>query len=279
MKDRKGKIDELINYDSLAEAEKITNKSYKEDDTTGWIGLALMQEKAVELNKIMDETGDTKFSETEEGYLKKVESFGFKSILVLPFINERNKIEERFHILFHYDYSILLAFDTSSCEDDGSFARAGKDVPPPSVNGGNFYYNWCYGGDVDTYRITQNGSNIRHGEHNPDYYTNYFDENLSPVLIPKAELETNEDFQKVIKEQKLMLIYAGHHDCREAVKHNISKFLENGTFLKTWKERPFLWLLHHADTKDKGFDHEKINQERIAMLPQDVQDAIKGEKN
>jgi len=69
-------------------------------------------------------------------------------------------------------------------------------------------------------------------------------------------------------------VWVGDHDCREAIKHKIARLEENGQFLTKWLERPFLWLLHYMDTKDKNYDYRAINAERIAMLPDYVQEAI-----
>jgi len=62
----------------------------------------------------------------------------------------------------------------------------------------------------------------------------------------------------------------GGGDCREALKYNIEQLELNGSFVKPWVERPFLWLLHYMDTKVEGYRYEKINAERIAMLPEEV---------
>lgn len=70
----------------------------------------------------------------------------------------------------------------------------------------------------------------------------------------------------------------GSHDCREAFRHKLAQLREHGTFVVKWPNQPFLWLLHYMDTKDDGYDYKAINAARIAMLPQDVQANIRGEK-
>ena len=57
-------------------------------------------QEALKYDALSDAEKDTKFIETEVDYLKKVSDFGFKSLLVEPFINE-DKVEERLHIMFH----------------------------------------------------------------------------------------------------------------------------------------------------------------------------------
>lgn len=63
-------------------------------------------------------------------------------------------------------------------------------------------------------------------------------------------------------------------DAREAIKFQITMLKEEGKILEKWVETPFLWLLHHGDTKDKSYDFNKINQERINMLPEEIRNAI-----
>lgn len=285
-------IEKELNFDSLVKAEKLTGKSYKENDATGWLGMALQMEHSIKMNKLMDETNDTKFSETEEDYFKKVTDFGFKSLVILPFKNEHN-IEERLHIMFHYDYSILLVWDTHTWGDDGSWAKAGKSVPPPSRNGGNFYYNWSpnksYKGDV-----TSTGGYIDNGDNN-NYYSSMFNSDLTPHLLPQELRDiqpkwTNQCFkvfesqlneweykvQSYLVDNPTIRIWSGNHDCREALKFKINRLAENGTFVAKWKKQPFLWLLHYMDTKNEDYNYKVINEERIAMLPVDVQELIKG---
>lgn len=70
-------------------------------------------------------------------------------------------------------------------------------------------------------------------------------------------------------------IYVGSHDCREAIKFKFNNLLNNGTFINDWVDQPWLWLLHYMDTKDKGYDHNAINEERISKLPITIQKIIK----
>lgn len=213
-------IDKLLSYDSLQEAENFTGKSYKEDTLTRTLGLHLLQKNTIEKEALLDSIDDTKFNETEEEYLRKVTDFGFETLVVLPFTNTHN-VEERFYIMFHPEHSILLSWDTFTWEDDGSWAKVGKEVPKPDRNGGNIYFNW---------------------------------ESKSPA--DRRQHST---------------------DCREALKYNIDYLLESGSFLKVWGYQPFMWLLHYMDTNDPHYDYKAINAERIAMLPQDVQNIIKGD--
>lgn len=106
------------------------------------------------------------------------------------------------------------------------------------VNGGNFYYNWRPRGEMDS--VISSGHVTKEG------------------------------------------IWVGSHDCREALVFNISELERHGAILDKWVERPFLWLLHYMDTNGPdgkglgrgGYDHDVINEARIAMLPEEVRKAI-----
>ena len=112
------------------------------------------------------------------------------------------------------------------------------------VNGGKVFYNWETTKREHNHRITSSYSPIEYRNEDGDFYW----------------------------------CIAGDHDCREALIHNMNQLRANGNFLKVWRKSPFMWLLHFGDTEDKNYDYKKINAERIAMLPQHVQDAIKCEK-
>jgi hypothetical protein len=71
-------------------------------------------------------------------------------------------------------------------------------------------------------------------------------------------------------------VLVGYHDAREAIRFRIKRFRDNGQLLAAWIEQPCLWLLHYQDTKVQGYDHKAINAQRIAMLPEHVQRAIRG---
>lgn len=69
-------------------------------------------------------------------------------------------------------------------------------------------------------------------------------------------------------------IYIGSRDAREGLRLFIEEAEQNGEFLQTWIQRPFLWLLHYMDEKVEGYDYKAINATRIAQLPEEVQNSI-----
>ena len=71
-------------------------------------------------------------------------------------------------------------------------------------------------------------------------------------------------------------VYSGSTDIRNGLRYKLGDMLEVGTLLEKWVERPFLWLLHYEDTKAAGYKFDDINAERIALLPENVREAISG---
>lgn len=109
------------------------------------------------------------------------------------------------------------------------------------VNGGKVYYCWRSKPDLDCasrYGLTSSGHYVNYDS--PDKY------------------------------------WVGDHDCREALRYKMQRLEDHGTFLSPWPSdnNQFLWLLHYMDSKQEGYDYEAINKERIAMLPQWVQEMI-----
>lgn len=131
-------LSKLLEFDSLAEAEKITGISYKESEETSFLGLGLMMINNNKKNKILKENRDSTFSNTVEDYIKIIQSIGFEEVLKDPFKNE-DGIIEHFYIFWNKQHSVMIRFDSFTFQDDGSFKNG---APPPSVNGGSMLYNW-----------------------------------------------------------------------------------------------------------------------------------------
>jgi hypothetical protein len=134
---------------------------------------------------------------------------------------------------------------------------------PSSNQEEKLYIMWHPDGillSFDTYRSNLNGGKF--------YYN--------------LKLNDEKDYGKVISSgccTEENVIY-GSHDCREAFRHKLNKLRKYGSFLSCWEEQPFLWLCHHGDTKhdlkypESSELYDKINKERMSMLPECVQKAI-----
>jgi len=286
MSGKNEEIRKALRFDGLHEAEKVTGKSYKTDKITEAIGFMNHINNVQIKQELLESIGDSTFSNTEENYLKIVKSIGFESVLIEPFINKEG-IEERFHIMWNREHSILLKFDTFTWGDDGSWSEG---APPTNVNGGNFYYNWSQNSDSKLH-CTSSGGLVGNGDGQKSY-SYLFNGDFTPHILPEElrsiepklgdnwqEFSSKYDIWKskvnlYVKENNLITIYGGYHDCREAIKFKINQLLDNGRFVKKWVERPHLWLLHYMDTKVDGYDSYQITKERISKLPKFVTDCI-----
>lgn len=262
------KIKKLQSEDPLLIAEKITGKSYKEDEGTLPLGMALHIQKAESMEKLMDAADDTKFSETTDEYIRKITNFGFIKLYQEEFLAKGweagEVIGESLYIFWHEKYSILLSFDTFR----------------GSRNSGKMYYNWSPSNLSSSHSCTESGG----------FEGFYWTEDLSKEILfeEKSPIWNDQPWEefKVIQDQwsdrneahkrehNLKAIWSGDHDCREALKNNVNLMAENGQFLTKWKKQPFLWLLHHGDIKEEGYDHEAISKKRLSKLPEDVRKKI-----
>lgn len=296
----------LLDIDPLAEAEKITGKSYKDEDPdypvpgfneTSALGFALNFEHARNKERVLQEMDDTCFRNTLEDYTRIITEEGFEKILEIPFIGDGwgEPVNDTFFVYWHPD-GILLQFDTYNGNE--------------TINGSTFHYNWVTNSDGMRQNVTSSGGCVRHdqsGEHlsmwdivegkvaiphpTPKFlndsapkYTDYdkYDEYSAKMKVWAAEAK-----QYFEGEHDAKIVYAGYHDGREALRFHIRQLREYGSFLPRWAECNMLHLTHYMDLKKKGDDWkersalmDKINKDRIAMMPKHIQKAINyGKRN
>jgi hypothetical protein len=130
-----------MDADPLDIAEKLTGKSYKEDEETSSLGMLLQFSKTKILNKLLIETNDTIYGMKVSQYLDIATSSGFRIVLELPFDgnvgDNHQTYNEMFYILFHDKYGILLTVETYG---------------ETSVNSSHSYYNWIPN-DIENYHL------------------------------------------------------------------------------------------------------------------------------
>ena len=251
MLDNKSEIIKLKKFDPLAHAEELTGVSYKEDEGTMSIGFGFQLLKSERMNKLMESTDDTKFSETTEEYIRKIESAGFKSVYSEPFVGEDDS-QECLYIFWHDDLSILLIMDTF---------RGNR-------NSAKMYYNFSPNDGAEDWSSS--------GSYHGFYWKSDFSEELPnpngkmPGWGEPGRSEWLEGDEKYRSNNKLRKLWVGDHDAREGIKNTISHMLECGVFLREWKSQPFLWILHHMDTKSDSYDYKSINKRRMSLLPEEV---------
>ena len=259
---------DTLSIDPLAEAEKMTGKSYKEDRDTESLGLLLHVGHTKRKNEILQEAGDTHWGVTPSQVIAMLLKDGFNLLLTLPFegVNvwqgvKHPSYDERFHILFCPRRGILARMETYARGTTNNSAGSTEG----SVNGLNFYYNWRPKSS-DSEDPDHSGGGSSHGVIDP-----------APLFKEEAT-EYNPEGHSYAQ--------IGSFDGREGAFTQLAHMEQNGQFITPWLEQPFLWLLTYMDTKDKEtgnslpsygsgtYDHKAINAERLALLPAEVRKAV-----
>ncbi len=278
-------IKKVLALDPLAEAEKFTGKSYKEDQGTSDLGMLMHLGHVRKKENLLKSIGDTTFSMSVIDYLKVVTEFGFKELLVEDFYSKKHNTHEKLYVMYHYELGILLKFDTFGGQR----------------NGGDFYYNWSPNDNEMRHSLTSSGS-FHWGKKHIGFFEPDFSEPYVIETYPedaKWDLETGYEifkmYQKPIEEEQRRLldeakangkrtVWIGNHDCREGLITNIMALKENGTFIPNWIERECtFWLMSFGDweaNEGKQYhDADNITAERVAKFPEEVQKRIAGRFN
>ena len=229
------KIDRALKFDALAEAEKITGKSYKNDELTESLGFLMHIEAGAAKKKLLQEAGDTHFRMTPQEFIDVIVGYGFEVGYMEQFVDDHydEPSNSTLYIFFHREKGLILKFDTYF---NGT-----------SVNSAKVYYNFqvdekgCLG-EVEGYE----GPHLWH-------YTSsghYEEVDGDPIWI-------------------------GDHDARERLLHNMRKIEEIGHFLPVWRKAPFARFLHYTEYnrgpyKSSDQDvYDAINKKRIdSFCPQ-----------
>lgn len=220
LKDPRTDLGTLLDRDALAEAERFTGQSYKEDSLTANIGLVNHIWLVEDRKRALEAAGDTAYSMRHNDYTRVLSDvLGFTRVLEEPFKGRENT-EELFQIWWHPD-GLLLKTDTFTWEHKQERDR----------NSATVYYNWR----------------------------------------PNADFDYQKHWRILSSYHWTDDIIVGNHDACEGLVYRLSELRKYGDFLPKWRERPWLWLLHHQD--DSG-SYQEINRRRISLLPQEIQDAI-----
>jgi hypothetical protein len=205
-----------------------------------------------------------------ENYIKKIENFGFKKVLEIPFQVkiEPDHIKDTFYVFFHENYGIVLTFDT--------YYNGG------SVNGGNYYFEWEPKKQEDYFRDLLVYCFSKYSPEQADLISEYVSQD--PWYMPGCSggVET-------VGSHK---IWVGDHDCRDScgeITGRINYLAEQGTFLQKWISRSDIFrpkFVHWGDHQthfsapwDEGYKMycdavKNQGRDRYAMLPEKVKNAI-----
>lgn len=124
-------LSKMLRHDPLANAERVTGNSYKEDPATMALGFLSHLEHGKRTESALLRDDDTTFSNTVDRYTRIIIEEGFEKVLELPFVGKAYAGQpvpnERFQAWFHRADAMLLSFDTHA---------------ETHVNGSHLNYNW-----------------------------------------------------------------------------------------------------------------------------------------
>ncbi|GAG96642.1 unnamed protein product, partial [marine sediment metagenome] len=238
-------LDELLTHDSLAIAETITGHSYKDDDETGKLGLAINMLSADAKRKVLKSRNDTWFSMKMAAYLDVIKGLGFEKIHEYEFIRRSFPDKKDIHQLWYrYKDGLLLACDSFEGQR----------------NGAKLFYNWKPNDNFKhTHTILSSGQ----------YH--------SPAV---TDIHDDAGWQKARKEGNMF--WVGDHDAREAIVRIIERLEKNGSFVKKWVKRPWMSLGFYSTLEYKDSDtfntsnntKDEFVTKIIAELPEEVRNNI-----
>lgn len=119
-------LDDLLRFDPLATAERVTGESFRDDPASTLLGLSLFSAHVDAKDAALTARGDTRFSMAFAEHLAVFAGLGFAVVLDEPF-SGRDGTPERFVVLWHPE-GVL-----GSCESYGRWN---------STNKSNISYAW-----------------------------------------------------------------------------------------------------------------------------------------
>jgi hypothetical protein len=211
-------VDNLLKFDGIDIAERITGKTCNNDEATEALGVALSIEHNHHKNEQLKKINDTYMGISFDDFLIIAKNLGFEAIYEYEFEYTSQEYEfrdEKQIEMFNYEHSILLIANSFS----GRLNRA------------EMYYNWKPHVLKGTFGIASSGGMI------------------SKYKVPQhlIDLDLKEETYKYFRGYMPWDIWCGHHDVREAFMFKFNRLLEHGKFVKLWLEKPFLWLHDYVE--------------------------------
>lgn len=234
-----------LHFDALAEAEKITGKSYKEDHATMLLGMSLAMQNneavATELAAADDFHYNVTFVHareilTELGFLLAYEetfngnTSGTVTATGEPWYNNDHPSES--YVVYYRPDGILATLESYG----------------ETINNAKIYYNWKpYEHDSDSRKFVSSGGWVKDRGGYGDW------------------------------------VLEGYHDVRKGLRQILSNFDTNGDFVNPWLKAPHLWLLNYAeagslskDFRESGAQREAINLRKMEQFPIELQCIMTG---
>lgn len=102
-------LDEALSFDALATAEKVTGKSYKDDQHTAQVGMGLFMAHNEAKQDLLVANDDTHYGIDYGEADRIITSLGFRDVLVVPFEDRDGEIE---HLRILYRRGVLMRFES-----------------------------------------------------------------------------------------------------------------------------------------------------------------------
>jgi len=208
-------LNDMLNFDPLHEAERITGKSYKEDEGTSGIGLLLQIAHSKSKNEILKSQGETTFSMEWGEWQRAIFNMGFIKVYQDTILRPKFDNEEDIRQVWFHEDGLLLKCDSFS----------------GNRNSATVYYNW------KPYKETLQDKCC---------YTS-----SGHYFLPNTETPYSDEAWQDAKDNG-EIIWSGDHDAREALLFNMNQLRDHGEFVWPWAERPFLFFSN--ETKD-GYEN------------------------
>lgn len=238
----------LLSNDPIKNAENMTGKDSSDDVPTMKLGFMMNVYDGMVKKKALKAIGDTVFSMDWLAYCELIETFGF-GLMMEDFAPDGGA---SIRIYYHEKDGLLLS--TDSYHGNRSSASVYYNWKPNRVlKPQEEWKNPNVEEWVPWYDVTSSGG---------FYYPNH-----ERYEIPDELSDPGWDD----------IVWSGDHDAREALRFNLKRLREKGTFIPKWKEQPYMRLLGHWEKDDKD-KYKTIREGRLNRLPQWVQDNIRGEK-
>lgn len=236
---------DALEIDPFALAEKMTGQSYKTDKATESLGFGLSLAHVQSTRELLSSIGDMHYGLSAPQGLALFLKDGFDIVSVRKFegnTGDKSEVyDERLYILFCKRRGILVRFET--------YGRGSAHNPDGSCNSIKVYFNYRPG-HKDFVMCGYSGHGI-----------------VDPAPLYKTEAsQYNPDGNT----------YAiiGDFDGREGIFTRLQMLEQNGEFITPWLEKPWVWFLSYADTKEKDYDVDGINNAALSVLPDYVKKAI-----
>ena len=238
-------FDDILNFDPLLEAEKVTGLSYKEDPGTQGLGFLLLQESAQRKKDELMLREDTYWGMPFREAVQIVLDLGFEPIYaqILP-DNSKYGTGRPVHFYIYWRRGVLLTLESYGDED----SERGL-----TVNRAHMEYNW----------MQKDGSTP-----------------WCPVSGSSSWTRMTPGFDGELPDDPWVMV--GDKDVREGLKHYLDILHSSGIVPEEWRYMPRVISLHsYAESVERNYrdknwfkKYDARNLERVKLFRPDIRDMM-----